>query len=88
MYDVVVRTLTNVRYILDLKKNMISLGTLDFLGYSYLAKDGIIKMAEGAKVATHTSKCILEYVHLDVCGPVTVFSFRCLWACPFRCSEK
>jgi hypothetical protein len=35
MHDGIVRTLTNVRHMLDLKKNLISLGTLDSLGYKY-----------------------------------------------------
>jgi hypothetical protein len=35
MHDGIVRTLTNVRHIPDLKKNLISLGTLDSLGYKY-----------------------------------------------------
>lgn len=39
MFDEVVRTLTNVRYVLELKKNLLSLGTLDSLDYSYSTKD-------------------------------------------------
>lgn len=38
IFDGVVRTLMNVRYIPNLKKKMISLCTLDFLGYSYSIK--------------------------------------------------
>ncbi|VVA24949.1 Hypothetical predicted protein [Prunus dulcis] len=37
MYDVIVRTLGMVRYILKLKKNLISLSTFDKNGYSYKA---------------------------------------------------
>lgn len=44
MFDGVVRTLTNVRYVPDLRKNLISLGTLDSLGYGYSAKDGVMKI--------------------------------------------
>jgi hypothetical protein len=51
-----VRTLTNVSYVLDLKKKMISLGTLDFLGYSCLAKDGVMKIAKGASVVMKGEK--------------------------------
>jgi hypothetical protein len=39
IFDRVVSTLTSVRYIIDHKKNLISLGTLDSLGYSYLVRD-------------------------------------------------
>jgi hypothetical protein len=38
MFDGIVKILTNVRYVPDLKKNLISLGTLDSLGYGYSAK--------------------------------------------------
>ncbi|CAL9127782.1 unnamed protein product, partial [Musa textilis] len=35
MHDGIVRTLTNVRHVPDLKKNLISLGTLEALGCKY-----------------------------------------------------
>jgi hypothetical protein len=38
MHDGIVRTLTNVRNIPDLKKNLISLDTLDSLGYKYFGE--------------------------------------------------
>ena len=38
MYDGVVRTLTKVRHVLDLKKNLISLSTFDVKGYQYLGE--------------------------------------------------
>jgi hypothetical protein len=38
MHDEIVRTLKNVRHVLDLKKNLISLGILDSLGYEYSVK--------------------------------------------------
>jgi hypothetical protein len=50
MFDGIVRILINDRYAPDLKKNLISLGTLDSLGYGYLAKDGVMKITKGAMV--------------------------------------
>jgi hypothetical protein len=50
MYDRIVKILTNARYSLDLKKNLISLGTLDSLGYDYSAKEGVMKITEGEKI--------------------------------------
>jgi hypothetical protein len=44
MFDKIVRILTNVKYVPDLKKNLISLDTLDSLGYDYLAKNRVIKI--------------------------------------------
>jgi len=39
MLDRIVRTLTNVIYILEFKKILISLGILDLLGYGYLTRE-------------------------------------------------
>jgi hypothetical protein len=50
MFDGIVRILTNVRYVPNLKKNLISLGTLDSLDYGYSAKDGVMKITKGAMV--------------------------------------
>ena len=48
MFDGVVRTLCDVRPILDLRKNMISLGTLDCNGFSYKSTNGVMKVSKGA----------------------------------------
>ena len=48
MFDGVVRVLSNVKHILDLRKNLTSLGVLDDLGYSYTSKGGIMKITKGA----------------------------------------
>jgi hypothetical protein len=50
MFDEVARILTDVRYVLDLKKNLLSLGTLDSLGNSYSTKDEVMKIAKDALV--------------------------------------
>ncbi|KAK2967143.1 hypothetical protein RJ640_006112 [Escallonia rubra] len=50
MFDGIVRTLDDVRYIPDLKKNLISLGTLDFIDCSISIKGGIMKVSKGAMV--------------------------------------
>ena len=47
MYDGIVRTLSNVRHVPDLKKNLISLGTLDSNGCKYTAEGGVIKISKG-----------------------------------------
>ena len=48
MFDGIVRVLCNVRHVPDLRKNLISLGVLDDLGYSYSSKSGIMKITKGA----------------------------------------
>lgn len=52
MHDGIIRTLTGVRHVPDLKKNLISLGTLDFLGYkySYSAEGGVLRVSKGALI--------------------------------------
>ncbi|WP_395225351.1 hypothetical protein, partial [Escherichia coli] len=47
MIDRVVRVLSNVKHVLDFRKNVISLGVLDDLGYSYSSKGGIMKITKG-----------------------------------------
>ena len=50
MHDGVVRTLTDVRHIPDLKKNLISLGVLDSQGCKYSAQGGVLKVSKGALI--------------------------------------
>jgi hypothetical protein len=50
MSDGVVRTLEKVRHIPDMRKNLISLGTLDSKGYNYKSENRIIKVSKGAMV--------------------------------------
>ena len=50
MSDGVVRTLEEVRYIPNMRKNLISLGTLDSKGYNYKSENGIMKVSKGAMV--------------------------------------
>ncbi|KAK3028454.1 hypothetical protein RJ639_039046 [Escallonia herrerae] len=47
MHDGIVRSLTDVRHILELRKNLISLGTLESNGCSYRAADGIMRIMKG-----------------------------------------
>lgn len=49
-HDGVVRTNTKVRHIPDLKGNLISLGTLESLGYRFSAEGGVLKVSRGALV--------------------------------------
>ena len=50
MYDGVVRTLTEVRHVPELKKNLISLSTLDEKGYRYSGEGGVLKVSKGTLV--------------------------------------
>jgi hypothetical protein len=50
MFDSVVRTLCDVRHVLEVEKNRISLDTLDSNGYSYKYKGGVMKVTKVAMV--------------------------------------
>ncbi|KAJ4724837.1 Retrovirus-related Pol polyprotein from transposon TNT 1-94 [Melia azedarach] len=50
MYDGVCRELQNVRYVPELKRNLISLGMVDRLGCSYKAENGVLKVVKGSLV--------------------------------------
>ena len=50
MHDGVVRTLTDVRHIPDLKKNLISLGVLDSQSCKYFTQGGVLKGTKGALI--------------------------------------
>nr|GEX07819.1 retrovirus-related Pol polyprotein from transposon TNT 1-94 [Tanacetum cinerariifolium] len=48
MHDGVVRTITEVRYFSDLKRNLISLSTLEANGCKYSGEGGVMKIFKGA----------------------------------------
>ena len=50
MFDGVIRTLTDVRHVPELKKNLISLGVLDSCGHKFTGFDGTLKVSKGALV--------------------------------------
>ena len=50
MFDGIVRTLCDVRHVPEVKKNLISLGTLDSNGYCYKSIGGVMKVTKGAMV--------------------------------------
>ncbi|GJS54946.1 retrovirus-related pol polyprotein from transposon TNT 1-94 [Tanacetum coccineum] len=56
MFDGTVRTLTDVRHVPELKKNLISLGTLDSIGCDYRGRGGVLKVSKGALVCDERLK--------------------------------
>jgi hypothetical protein len=48
MFDGIFRELTDVRYVLDLKSNLISLGVLDSCGYKYTSQGGALTLSKGS----------------------------------------
>nr|GEU62740.1 hypothetical protein [Tanacetum cinerariifolium] len=47
MHDGVVRTLTDVCHVPDLKKKLISLGVLDSKGFKYISENGVLLVSKG-----------------------------------------
>ena len=47
MFDGVIRTLCNVRHVPNLRKNLISLGTLDSNSFNYKSANGVMKVSKG-----------------------------------------
>ena len=50
MFDGMVRELKEVRYVPQLKRNLISVGVLESLGLGVSIKDGVLKMTKGSMV--------------------------------------
>ncbi|KAG8485411.1 hypothetical protein CXB51_021801 [Gossypium anomalum] len=50
MFDGVVRTLSDVRHVLELKRNLISLSTLNSKGYRHTAESRVLKIFKGSLV--------------------------------------
>ena len=51
-----VRTLGEVQHVPEVKKNLISLGTLDSSGYCYKSENGLMKVSKRAMVVTKGQK--------------------------------
>jgi hypothetical protein len=62
MFDGVVRTLCDVRHVLDVEKNLISLGTLDSNGFSYKSEGGIMKVPKSVMVVMSGAEKFKEYL--------------------------
>ena len=56
LHDNKIRILTDVRYVPGLKQNLISLCTLDELGFSYKAKNGSMHVFKGDEVILTSTK--------------------------------
>ena len=61
MFDGVMRVLSNVRHVPDIRNNLISLGILDDLGYPYSSNGGIMKITKGASMMMKGQKVSTLY---------------------------
>ncbi|KAG8500272.1 hypothetical protein CXB51_004359 [Gossypium anomalum] len=60
MFDGVVRTLSDVRHVPELKRNLISLSTLDSKGYRYTVESGVLKISKGSLVVMKGQRKIVK----------------------------
>jgi transposase InsO family protein len=58
MYDGLIRTITGVRHVKDLKKNLLSVGQFDSLGCKIRTDNGIMKIVKGALVVLKARKTV------------------------------
>ena len=56
MFDGIVRELTNVGYVPNLKSNLISLGVLESCGYKYTCQGGALTLWRGSLVLMKATK--------------------------------
>ena len=74
IFDGVIRTLCDVRYIPELRKNLISLGTLDDIDYNYKSVNGMMKVSKGALMVMKGQKLarnIYKLIRITIIGGVT-----------------
>ncbi|GJX80863.1 retrovirus-related pol polyprotein from transposon TNT 1-94 [Tanacetum coccineum] len=64
MHDGVVRTLSDVRHVPDLKKKLISLGVLDSKGFKYTSKNNVLRVSKGALVVMKATKDLTMLWHM------------------------
>ena len=50
MFDGIIRTLTDVRYIPKMKRNLISVSALDAKGHKYSGGDSVLKVTKGSLI--------------------------------------
>ncbi|KAG8489505.1 hypothetical protein CXB51_017512 [Gossypium anomalum] len=66
IFDGVVRTLSDVRHVLELKRNLISLSTLDSKGYKYTAESRILKISKAIASSSLSNNDITKLWHMHL----------------------
>jgi len=66
MFDGMVGELKEVRYVPQLKKNLISVGALEALGHGVSVRDGVLKMTRGSMVVLKDVRCNNLYYLIGV----------------------
>ena len=61
-HDDIIRTLTDILYVSDIKKNLNSLSVLDNLGCRFTLEDGVLKVTKGAFIVMKAKQIGRLYV--------------------------
>ena len=61
-HDGIVRTLGNIQHVPDLKKILISLGTIDSNGYKFSAEGGVLKDSKDSLIVMKKNKVYIFYI--------------------------
>lgn len=71
MFDRVIKELKQVRFVQDLKMNLISLGMLENIGYNFRSKSGSLKVIKGSLVVIKGERkngiCVEGYLNDRQC---------------------
>ena len=65
MFDGVIRALCDVRHVPDMRKNLISLGTLDGNYFNYKSANGEMKVRKCAMTTMKGKEAGREYLQID-----------------------
>ena len=65
MYDGIVRTITDVRHVPGMKRNLLSLSTLDKKGYKFSGSNGVLKVSKGSLIVMKGDLRAAELYHLQ-----------------------
>jgi hypothetical protein len=74
MFDSMVRTLCDVRHVVEVENNLIALGTFDLNDYGYKSEGGVMKIIKGAMIVMKgqkSSKNIYKLLESTVVGRIT-----------------
>ena len=61
MFDGQVRTLTNVRHVPDMRKNLLSLGALEAQGFRFSGEGGVLKVSTGSMTVLKGERVVNLY---------------------------
>jgi hypothetical protein len=84
-HDGITRTLTDVRHVPTMFRNLISLSTLDNLGYKYFTSGGVLKVSKGSLVVM---KGVMKSANLYILSDDTIIGIAAISSAAVVTSEN